>query len=352
MTPDPTYDAAASAREFYAPLSEATCPARRVGWESNAAHLLRLRAIVDALGPLDGLRTVRDVGCGEGRLLTVLHQAGYTGAYTGEDILDEMITRAKLAHPGADFIQRDALTPGAFADAVICSGTLNTPMGESHQDAAEAALRCLWERAKDTLVVDFAVRDRHANGAELRTLDLMRMWGCARELTELVSVREDLISGEALLVLRRSRRPTLERLLPGDQWATERARVLLASREPEAVRRTLEGHRDDSAMLWRALADLLSGRAVDAERALRALTAHPEHSGRAWLHLGVVLLATHRDADAHEAFIQATTCPGEASDEARVMLVERAQRNGDTEQARKWAQTITDPWMRREILPD
>jgi SAM-dependent methyltransferase len=352
VNPPLPYDAATSATAFYQPLSTATCPARRVGWESNAAHLLRLRAIADSVSPFAGLRDLRDIGCGEGRLLSVLREMGYEGSYTGEEILPPMIERAEAAHPEAEFIRRDALAPGPSADAIVCSGTLNTQAGAVHQDAAEAALGRLWERTKVVLVVDFAVRDRHPAGAELRTLDLMRMWTCARELTELVSVREDLISGEALMVLRRGRRPILEHLLPGAEWAGERARVLLAAREPEAVRLTLADHRDDTSALWRALADLLSGRAHDAERALRALTSHPDLRGRALLHLGVVLLATHRDQEAQETLIAATECASEASDEARVMLVERAQRAGNTAEARRWANAINDPWMRREVSPD
>ncbi|MGB0589906.1 MAG: methyltransferase domain-containing protein [Myxococcota bacterium] len=352
MNSESPFDAAEAAEAFYAPLSSAMSPARRVGWESDAAHLLRLRAIADSLTPLDGLRDLRDIGCGEGRLLEVLNEVGYSGTYVGEEILQDMVSRAKAAHPGAEFILGDALGSGPRADAIVCSGTLNTPAGNAHQESAEGALQCLWERTKVVLVLDFAVRDKHAEGAELRTLDLMRMWRCARELTDLVSVREDLISGEALMVLRRSRRPTLERLLPGPAWATERARVLLAAREPEAVRLTLQDHRDDTSALWRALADLVSGRSLDAERALRALTSHPELRGRALLHLGVVLLATHRAEEAKASFIAASQCDSDASDEARVMLVERAQRAGDVNEARRWAASITDPWMRREVTPD
>jgi SAM-dependent methyltransferase len=349
---DSAYSPRSAADAFYTPLGSSACPARRVGWESNAAHLLRLRAIAETLKPLSGIREVRDIGCGEGRLLSVLTQAGYEGGYVGEDILPAMIERAQRLNPSGVFIITNALTGGPSADAVVCSGTLNTAAGPEHQAAAEAVLKALWERTRVVLAVDFAVRDKHAAGSELRTLELMRMWRCARELTELVSVREDLISGEALMVLHRSRRPALEQLLPGAEWACERARILLAAREPEAVRLTLSDHRDDASALWRALADLLSGRARDAEQALRARTHHPTLRGRALLHLGVVLLGTRREDEAREALIAAAGCPGDAANEARVMLVERAHRSGDATEAMKWAQAITDPWMRREVLSD
>ena len=80
MTDLPPYDPEASATRFYAPLQDAPCPARRVGWESNEAHLLRLRAIVQALQPCEEIRRVLDAGCGEGRLVDVLREAVSTAS--------------------------------------------------------------------------------------------------------------------------------------------------------------------------------------------------------------------------------------------------------------------------------
>ena len=40
------------ALDFYSPLKESESAARRVGWESDALHELRLRALLDGIGPL------------------------------------------------------------------------------------------------------------------------------------------------------------------------------------------------------------------------------------------------------------------------------------------------------------
>ena len=342
----------AQAEAFYAPLAMASSPARRVGWESDAAHLLRLRAITEALGPLDAITEVRDIGCGEGRLLDVLSARGFSGRYAGEDILASMVERAQRAHPSATFEQRDASKPGPSADAIVCSGLLNTPLGEDHLGCAKEILRELWERTSRVCVVDFATLGERPLPDHARALSVDAMWTLARQLTPLVSIRQDIICGEALLVMHRSRRPRLEALLPEQRFATERARMLLASREPEAVRATLGTESGDHGRLWQALADMMVGRVREAEGTLRALSEDPKLRPRALLHLGVVLLATRREAEATKVLTQATMSECVVADEAKVILAERAQRSGDTEAAQSWIRAIRDPWIGRELRGD
>ncbi len=342
-------DSAAKVNAFYEPLASAQSAARRVGWESDAAHLLRLRALADALAPLGALAEVRDIGCGEGRLLSVLRGRGYSGRYVGEDVLSMMVKRAQNAFPAERFIQRDAFLDGPSGDALVCSGLLNTPQHLDHQASAHALLKTLWERTTKVCAIDFATLGEHPPRSHTRAIDLHEMWSFARTLTPLVSVREDILTGEALLVLRRSRRPLLEAFLPEECWAIERARMLLAAREPEAVRATLTQTHSDEGRVWQALADLMTGRARAAEEALRALSSHPTLRPRALLHLGVVLLATHRGTQAEQVLREAAETQSSAADEARVVLAERAQQNGDRAQAQRWIKAIGDPWMRREL---
>ncbi len=334
---------------FYAPLAHSKNQARRVGWESDAAHLVRLRAIVESLSPLEDINQVIDVGCGEGRLLAVLKAKGYKGRYRGEDILADMLTRAAHAHPEAEFVCTNSMQEKGAGDAIVCSGALNTPLSEMHQRDAEHALERLWERTSTVLVLDFSVHSPTQKDESLARLDLTQMWRKAKALTPLVNVREDLIAGEAMLTLKRSRRTTLEALLPEEHWSLDRARMLLAAREAHAVRRTLEGVTLDEADLWRGLADLLTGRARDAEKRLGALVSHPEHRGRAHLHLALVLLATHRTQEAEVMLRKASECSCSAADEARVVLAERAQRGGRGAEAAQWIAAIEDPWIKREL---
>ena len=337
---------------FYGPLGQSQSQARRVGWESDAAHLIRLRAIVEALAPLAELRDVLDIGCGEGRLLSVLNAYGYHGHYRGEDLMPDMLIRARRAHPEADFVCANLLHGGPEGDAIVCSGTLNTPLGPAHQEAAENALKSMWERTRKLLVLDFSASDGRRKGARLSSLDLEAMWRLAKTLTPLVTIREDLIAGEALMILRRSRRPTLESLLPEEHFAIDRARILLTAREPSSVRATLECTRDEEAELWRALADLLQGRTRNAESALRALLRHPLHKSRAQLHLALVLLATRRVEEAEALLHQACESSDSAADEARVVLAERALSAGRVAVADALIQGIKDPWMKREMSAD
>ena len=86
MTDDRSAARRLAAEAFYGPLQGQPDASRRVGWESPAAHALRLCALVEAVAPVATLASVLDVGCGEGALVPVLRAAGFTGRYRGEDV--------------------------------------------------------------------------------------------------------------------------------------------------------------------------------------------------------------------------------------------------------------------------
>jgi hypothetical protein len=199
----------AAAESFYGALAAHPDAARRVGWESPAAHRMRQLAIVEALAPLSSIGSLIDAGCGEAALLPVLRGAGFDGGYLGEDVLEGAIARARgtLDDARARLEVADSFGgSGERAAAVVCSGALNTLSGAPDHDLeAAAALSALWERSEELLVVDVAVADRHAPGVGLARCDLARLWAHARGLTPIVTVREDVVPGEALLCLSRSR---------------------------------------------------------------------------------------------------------------------------------------------------
>ncbi len=348
MTPDADRRRRAAHR-FYAPLADAPSPARRVGWESDAAHRVRQAAILEALQPIDRLERLLDAGCGEAALLTPLLAAGFRGHYRGEDLFPAALDRARARWPDRDLALADAFAPGPAAQAVVCSGALNTRADADDHDAeVHDALRALWARTTEVLVLDVAVRDRHAPGALLAAADLPALWTVARELAAVVTVREDVVPGEALLVLRRDRRPSLERALGDDVHA--RAELHLSAGEPEAARATLQGRVDPLALLLRARADLSLGRPRDAERALRDLQRSPAVAARAALHLAGLLTATRRAAEAERLLEGLAEGAGAEADEARAALVEVSLRRGDEARAARWAEAIADPFVAREVL--
>jgi SAM-dependent methyltransferase len=331
---------------FYAPLASSPSAARRVGWETDAAHTLRLALIVDALEPLDLIGSILDAGCGDGALLRLLRDRGYSGSYLGEDLLPAMVDAARVRSPNERFEVRDLMSPGPQADAVVLSGALNTWQAEDQDVAARAALTTLWERARVALVLDLAVRDRHPAGPGIHPIDLGALYGHARDLGAVVTVREDVVPGEALLLMRRDRRLTLERYLPGPPHATARARMLLAAREAAAARDTLAGLSGDDADVQRALTHIALGRVRDAEQVLRRVAA-TGHAG-ARLQLGALALATGRAAEACSELVPLAQSADPAADDARLLLARHCQRAGDRDSARRWAAAIVDPLLARE----
>lgn len=343
----PSTRRAAAAAAFYTPLATANCPARRVGWSTEAGHLLRLRAIIDAVAgcePLAHVASILDAGCGEARLLDELRSVGWRGHYRGEDILPAMVTRAQAQHPKDDIVNADAWAGGPSAAVVVCSGALNTPSGESDPEELRKALDGLWQRAKQALIFDIAVADRH-RGEGLNLADLETVWRLARELAPVVTVREDLIPGEALIIMQRDRRNVLKRLLPGAEGAVARAEIHLAANEPAAARLALAGSRAPRADIWRAAADAATGRVRDAELRLRRVAASEDE---ARLHLGMLLCSTRRHEEGN-AHLRALIDEGGArSDEARLQLARALRAQGAAAPVIvPLLNGIRDPWIQR-----
>lgn len=345
----------AAAAAFYGALAAHPEGARRVGWESHAAHVMRQRAILEALAPLDALASVVDAGCGEGALLGALRAAGFTGRYFGEDVLEAPIARAVGAwreEAAATFAVADSFSgqrPGA--QAIVCSGTLNTESGAADHDAeVEGALTALWSRAEELLVVDLAVRDRHAPGVGLARADLGRAWAHARSLAPVVVVREDVIPGEALLVLARGRARAFARRLE-DRLLL--AQALLQSGEAAAALVVCEraGGQGAELALVRGQALAALGRTSEALEVLRVAASRARDEGRAAVGDAARLaqapvLWRLGDRRAAEALL---TELAERSDEARAHLFELLFSRKEIDKARALARRVEDAWVRREL---
>ncbi len=172
------------ALDFYGPLQQSESAARRVGWESDALHELRLRALLNGVGPLGRFGRAIDVGCGEGRLITLLNEAGFKGSYRGEDVLPFMVERAKRTFPEKEFAVMDSFTSDApDADLILCSGTLNTLTSDTTLETLQGTIETLWSRSRKTLALDFAVRGRHPSGAQLSCFDVTEVLTLARRLS-------------------------------------------------------------------------------------------------------------------------------------------------------------------------
>ncbi|KAA1053955.1 class I SAM-dependent methyltransferase [Azospirillum argentinense] len=82
-------------------------------------------ALLDTIS-VESLRSVLDVGCAAGRFLGLLRDYGFTGSYTGIDVVAENLSNAWQSHPDATFLEGDVLQmplPEKF-DLVNATGIL------------------------------------------------------------------------------------------------------------------------------------------------------------------------------------------------------------------------------------
>ena len=141
-------------REHYEPR---ILPARKhfdiLDWASVASQQARFAVLVRNVD-LAG-KSLLDVGCGLGDLLAFLTARGIAVEYTGVDIVEKMVERARRQHPAARFIHADPFADDPFGeerfDVVFCSGTFNLDLGNDRQFVPRA-LKRLSELAREYLV--------------------------------------------------------------------------------------------------------------------------------------------------------------------------------------------------------
>ena len=100
-------------------------PENQVGWRSRQNQEIRFR-VLTAIGDLKGQR-ILDLGCGLGCLYGYLKGQGWEGEYTGIDILNLMVQKARRRFPEVSFERRDILKnpPARKWDYVIINGVFN-----------------------------------------------------------------------------------------------------------------------------------------------------------------------------------------------------------------------------------
>jgi SAM-dependent methyltransferase len=122
----------------------------------------------DALA--EGL-SVLDVGCALGGLASVLSEHLQQFEYTGVDISEEMIQRARHKHPRHRFeVIHEAdlsVLGGNKYDLVVCFGVLHLSRG--WRDLVAAA----WERANKSFLLD--LRESHLTSIEDQTVSYFRV---------------------------------------------------------------------------------------------------------------------------------------------------------------------------------
>ena len=365
---------------FYSALETSSSPARRVGWESDVGHRWRLGAIVAALAPVATVDSVLDAGCGEGRLLEVLHAAGFRGAYRGEELREVPLARARAATPPPDLRQppeyrvAQAFGDGEGAEVVVCCGALNTREGPEpaagaaldapHERRVAQAVRALWRRTGHTLAVDLAILDRHAPGGGIGRVRMGFAVELFRGLGGFLRVIEDGMPGEALFVVARDRRRAIANALadPPDRLAAlleagDAGAILWHLEQPGLASLPAPARALATGRALASRGDLLGAEAVLwplAEGAANAaMEAHAPRSAVA-LALAPVLWRLgqrERAVALMRSAVAGATEPGPAS-ECRFHLGRMLEVLGLSDQAKDVRASITDPWIRRALPED
>lgn len=111
-----------------------------LGWESEEAQQLRFDVLLDNV-ELEGKRLL-DVGCGTGNLLEYINSKGTHVKYTGVDIMDEMVMKAKSKQLDGDFRYKDIFKENVFKpasfDVVYTSGIFNLNLGNNKEFLSNA----------------------------------------------------------------------------------------------------------------------------------------------------------------------------------------------------------------------
>ena len=128
-------------------------------WASAHSQRIRFQVLCRNVR-LDG-KSLLDVGCGLGDLLTFLQRRGIGVAYTGVDLLEKMVAAASRRHPDnafvcADVFAEDRFAPGSF-DVVFVSGMFNLDLGNQAEFLTRALPRLL-EIAREHLVFNLLHR--------------------------------------------------------------------------------------------------------------------------------------------------------------------------------------------------
>lgn len=106
-----------------------------LGWENRQAHLSRFKTLLKTVD-LSG-KTLLDVGCGLGTLYDYIIDNNINITYSGVDILEEMIKKARSRHRNIDFSCIDIFDEKkAFNrkfNVVFASGIFNLNLGNNIQ---------------------------------------------------------------------------------------------------------------------------------------------------------------------------------------------------------------------------
>lgn len=190
-----------------------------VGWESPHTQVASFFQIIAADGFRPGV-SVLDVGCGLGHFKSFLDDQGIEVAYTGWDITEPLITRARELHPESHFEVRDLLKdPGSQTfDFVVCSGALTSRLLDHEAWVAEM-IRAMFGLCRRALVFNL-LSGHYAHDHPFEVIHERyyhaqpeRIMGFCFELTRQVSLDHSSLANSFAVYLYRSNTRAIDQLV-------------------------------------------------------------------------------------------------------------------------------------------
>lgn len=131
---------------------------RTLGWGSSLDPEQRLesfsREILSA-----SAKSIVDVGCGYGALLSHLGKIGWKGTYHGVDIVTQLLDLVEpidgINHSTSAASCDDDLSDLGMFDVSVASGVFNYEVASGNVEFIQASLSSMWLITRKRLVVDF-----------------------------------------------------------------------------------------------------------------------------------------------------------------------------------------------------
>jgi len=148
----------------------------KVGWKDSDAQRIRFEVIwriLDGYNP----KSITDVGCGTGDLLSFLRARGWIGKYSGIDISPKMISAAKDRFRNDEFALFSNSLEIPHSDFAVASGVFNVSLGADSKAwyAYSEKLICqMWDASECGVVFNMlsSDSDRGRHKSELSYFDL------------------------------------------------------------------------------------------------------------------------------------------------------------------------------------
>lgn len=171
---------------------------RTLYWDKGRQQV-RFTAALEVLRPNE-YGSVMDVGCGFGDFLAHLKARGWSGQYTGVDIVPELLAEARRRHcePNASFhcadIQEQPLNVQAAMGVAL--GIFNHRLKQDNMLFISSMLEAMWNHTTDVVVLDFLSTSADIRRDELFYADPRAIYDLARRFSRRVMIHHAYIPFE------------------------------------------------------------------------------------------------------------------------------------------------------------